>query len=72
MINLKEENSILESILSFLEDHEAKEGSTAQEDYDEVKGFILGIKEEEDSANVRKYNISLTKTEGQSGRNQGA
>jgi hypothetical protein len=45
---LKEENSILESVLSFLKDHQIEEGSTAQQDYDEARGFILGIEEEDD------------------------
>jgi hypothetical protein len=46
-VSLKEENSILESVLSFLKDHATEEGSTPQQDYDEAKGFILGIEEEE-------------------------
>lgn len=44
---MKDENSILESVLSFLKDHSIEEGSDGQQDYDEAKGYILGIEEEE-------------------------
>jgi len=46
LLNLKEENSILESVLSFIKDHKVVEGSTFQEDYDEARGYLLGIEEE--------------------------